>query len=406
MKNGLDAYIIDAVRTPRGAAREGGSLASVKSINLLKPLYLEMGQRLGPALAEVSDVVLGCVTAVSDQGANIAKISALFADWPESISGMTLNRFCASGLDAVTLAAVKVHSSMENIVVAGGVESMSRVPLLKDRGAWFADPEVAEKTGFIHMGISADLVATQSRISREEADRYALASHQRAAKAQSEGRFAHSIVPLRARDGALLLDHDESVDEQMSAEKLAGEALSFPGIAEDGGEALIRKRYPNLKEMTYIHTNLTSPARVDGAALVAIANGETVERLSLKARARILSYANASVEPVLMLTGAVQAAKDALSKANLHPGMIDLWEVNESFAGTVIDFMRKLEIDSDRVNVNGGAIALGHALGATGSILVGTILDELERQDLRYGCVAICAGAGIGQALVLERLRT
>ncbi|RYZ48871.1 MAG: acetyl-CoA C-acyltransferase [Proteobacteria bacterium] len=405
MKDGLDAYIIDAVRTPRGAAREGGALQQVKSIHLLKPLYQELGQRLGPALDEVSDVVLGCVTAVGDQGANIAKISALFADWPESISGMTLNRFCASGLDAVTLAAVKVHSSMENIVVAGGVESMSRVPLLKDRGAWFADPEVSEKTGFLHMGISADLVATQGGISREEADRYALASHQRAARAQAEGRFAHSIIPVRSRDGAVLLDHDESVDLEMTAAKLSSEKLAFPGIAEDGGEALIRKKYPALKEMNYIHTNLSSPARVDGAALVAIANRATIDRLAVKPRAQILSYAHASVEPVLMLTGAVLAAKNALAKADLHPGMIDLWEVNESFAGTVIDFMNKLELDSERVNVNGGAIALGHALGATGSILVGSLMDELDRQDLRYGCVAICAGAGIGQAIVIERIK-
>jgi acetyl-CoA C-acetyltransferase len=406
MNNGLDAFIIYAIRTPRGAAREGGALQQVKSIHLLQPLYKEMGQRLGAALQNVNDVVLGCVTAVSDQGANIAKISSLFADWPESISGMTLNRFCASGLDALSLAAVKVHSSMEDLVVAGGVESMSRVPLLKDRGAWFADPEVAEKTGFIHMGISADLVATLAGVSRNESDRYALRSHQRAARAQAEGRFAHSIVPIRGRDGAILLDHDEAIDASISAEQFAEEKLAFVGIAEDGGEALIRRRYPDLEKINYVHTNLSSPARVDGAALVAIANQKTIERLGLKARARVLSYANASVEPLVMLTGAVLAAKEALTKANLHPGMIDLWEVNESFSATVLDFIKKLELDEDRVNVNGGAIALGHALGASGSILLGTLLDELERQDLRYGCVAICAGAGIGQALVIERLKS
>jgi acetyl-CoA C-acetyltransferase len=399
----LDAYVYDAVRTPRGAGKDVGALRAVKPIDLLSPLYRALAERSSLARDAVEDVVLGCSVQVEDQGANLAKTSSLYAGWSESISGVTLNRFCASGLDAITYAALKVASGMESLVVCGGVESMSRVSMFADGGPWFADPKVAAATRFVHMGVAADVVATREGITRAECDDYAAVSQMRAARARDESRFARAIVPVRAEDGRVLLDRDECVRERVTKERLAALPAAF---AELGAAALplVRARYPEIARIAPVHHAGSSPALADGASLLLIGNRAAGERHGLRARARIRAYANVSVEPVAMLTGAAPATKKALRAAGISARDIDLFECNESFAAPTLAFMRALEIDPARVNVNGGAIALGHPLGATGGILVATLIDELARRGGALGAVAICAGAGIAAALVVERV--
>ncbi len=403
--NGEGAFLYDAVRTPRAltASRRAGALASVKPIDLLATLYQALETRLGLDTRTVDDVVLGCSTQTGEQGANLAKISSLYAGWSHEISGVTLNRFCASGLDAVAYAAMKVATGSEALVVAGGVESLSRVPMLADNGAWFADPDVAKATAFVHMGVSADLVATLGGFSREACDAYALASHQRAHAARDAGHFVRSVVPV-TRDGVTLFDHDDAFRSDASLASLAALPAAFAEIGAAGADALARTRYPQISVVNHVHTAGSSPARVDGASLVVVGSRAAGERLGVQPRARIVASANASVEPVVMLTAGVKATAKALTQAKLTTRDVALFECNESFSATVLDFIARLEIDAAKVNVNGGAIALGHPLGASGGILIGTLLDELERRSERFGVVAMCAGAGIGAAMVIERL--
>ncbi|MGQ0508222.1 MAG: acetyl-CoA C-acyltransferase [Myxococcaceae bacterium] len=384
----MNAFIYDAVRTPRGAGKESGALAKVKPVELLKPLYGALRERTG--VDDVEDIVLGCSVQTGEQGANLAKISALYAGFGPSASGVTLNRFCASGLDALAYAALKVSSGMERQVVAGGVESLSRVGMFADKGPWFADPEVASSTHFVHMGVAADLIAAIEGISREECDALALQSQQRAKVAREEGRFARSMIPVAG------LERDECVREGVTAAKLATMPAAF---AELGAEALprIREAYPALKTLPAVHHAGSAPALADGASLLLVGSEKT------KARARIRAYANVAVEPRAMLSGAAPAAQKALRLAGLDVKDLDLVEMNESFAAPVLSFMRQMGLASDKVNVNGGAIALGHPLGATGGVLAMTLLDELERGGKALGLVVIVAGAGIAQALILER---
>ena len=332
------------------------------------------------------------------------KIAALYAGLSDRVSGVTLNRFCASGLDAVTMAALKTHGRMESLVIAGGVESMSRVPMLSDGGAWFSDAEVAQRTSFVHMGVSADVVATLAGITRAQYNAWTVRSHARATMARQSGAFARSIVPVVDAKGERVLATDEWVRPTTSLASLAKLPAAFEGIGSAGADALVRARFPAIAAVQHVHTAATAPGRVDGASLVVVANESAVRERGLKARGRVRAYAHASVDPVSMLTGGAVAAQRALTYAGLHARDVDLWECNESFAATVLDFIARLDIDDERVNVNGGAIALGHPLGATGAMLVGTLLDELERRDRRVGVVAMCAGAGIGQAVVVERV--
>lgn len=400
----MDAYLYDALRTPRGAGKPGGALSAVTPIELVSTLLRALPTRMKIDSSVFEDLILGCVTQVGEQGANLARIAALSAGWSDAVSGMTLDRFCTSGLDALNLAATKVNSGMEELVVAGGVESMSRVPMMSDRGAWFTDPEVAKATGFIHMGIAADLIATLDRVSREECDAWALRSHQRAASAWSEGRFARSIVPVCDREGTVICARDEWVREGLSAEKLAKLSPAFAEAGAKGGDAVALGRYPEAGEIRHVHTVASAPGVVDGAALLLVGSRAAGERYGLKPRARVRAYANASVEPTIMLTAPAPATQKALARAGMSARHVDRFEVNESFSAVVLRYLRAMELDAERVNVDGGAIAMGHPLGATGAMLIGTLLDSMERDDLGVGVVAMCAGAGLGTATVIERV--
>jgi len=398
----MEAYLIDAVRIPRGRFQKG-ALASLKSVELLKPLYQALEERNQLDPHEVEDVVLGCVTAVGDQGANISKISSLYAGWSDSVSGATVNRFCTSGLDACNIATAKIMSGMEQLVVAGGVESMSRVPMFSDGGAWFKDPEVAKATRFLHMGISADLIASLENYDRSRLDEVALQSQHRSAYARDHGHFSNSLIPVKDQEGNLLLETDETIRSGITLEKLGQLPPSFAeaGIQFD---TMALKQYPQLSKIEHLHHAGTSPSLVDGASLLLIASPQKTEALQLKPRARIRHFADACGEPILMLTGHIKATQKLLKATGLSVKDIDLFEVNESFAASVLKYQQDLDVEPNKMNVNGGAIAMGHPLGATGGLLIGTLLDELERRDLKRGVVAICAGAGIGVATLIERL--
>ena len=396
----LDAYIFDTVRTPRGKGREGGGLAEVKPIELLEGLYDALADRRDFPLEAVDDVLLGCVTQTDEQGSDLARISVLYADWPVSVSGMTLNSFCASGLDAVNLGAAKVATGMEDLVVAGGVESISRVPMFSDEGPWFADPEVAKKTRFVQMGFAADVVASREGLDRQTLDEYAVQSHHRAARATEEGRFDPSLVPVTDDDGEPILDRDELIRPATSVELIEG---FDPAFADETSEAFADEVYPDL-ELRHLHHRANSPSLADGAALSLVGNEKAAEATGLEPRARIVSWANASMEPVAMLTACNQATEQALDQAGMTADDIDLFEVNEAFAAVPVKFQRDFDVDPERLNVNGGTIAMGHAMGATGTMLVGNVVDELERRDLATGLVTISGGAGLGSAAVIERV--
>lgn len=398
-----DAYIFDAIRTPRGKGRKNGALAGVPPIQLLTTLLQELQQRHALNTSQVDDIVLGCVTPVGEQGANIARSAALMAGWSTDVPGMQLNRFCASGLEAVNVAAMKVRSGWEELIVAGGVESMSRVAMGSDGGALMDDPVVAEQIGFVPQGIGADLIATIEGFSRDQLDAYALSSQQRAAIAQQEVRFK-SLVPIHDGDGNLLLARDEHPRADSS---LAGLAQLQPVFADMGRarfDAIALKKYPQVAQIDHHHTAGNSSGIVDGAALVLIGSKAKGEALGLRPRARIVASALVGSEPTIMLTGPAPATRKALAKAGMQLSNIDLIECNEAFAAVVLKFMRDLGLDSnERINVNGGAIALGHPLGATGAILLGTALDELERSDRSTALITLCAGGGMGIATIIER---
>ncbi len=399
-----DALIFDAVRTPRGKGKKSGSLHESKPIHLLKTVMDAIQSRNQLNTENVNDLFIGCVTPVKDQGANIAKAALLYSGWDQSVPGMQINRFCASGLEAVNLAAMKIRAGWGNLVVAGGVESMSRVPLGSDGGALLFDPEVATKTGYIPQGVSADLIASIEGFSREDLDNYALQSQLRAATAQQKGYFDKSIIPVYDQNGLLILDKDEYLRPNTTIEDLSTLSPSFEAIGKMGYDAVGYAKYPFLDHLKHLHTAGNSSGLVDGASLILLGSKEKGEKLGLKPRARILSAVTVSVEPTIMLTGPGPASLKALEYAKMNKKDIDLWEMNEAFASPVLKFQRDLDIDNDILNVNGGAIALGHPLGATGSMLLGTLLDELERRNLETGLVTLCIGGGMGIATIIERI--
>ena len=399
-----DALIYDAVRTPRGKGKKDGSLHQVTPIHLLKNLFDAVRERNDLDTAKVDDVVLGCVTPIGEQGADIARTAVLYSGWDQSVAGVTQSRFCASGLESVNLAAMKVMSGQEDMVVGGGVESMSRWPMGSDGGAWAMDPAVNAATDFVPQGISADLIATLEGFDRETVDRYAVRSQQLAALAQSENRFAKSLVPVKDLNGLTVLDRDETVRGETSVDKLGQLKPSFQTIGDMGFDATALRKYPQLDRITHVHHAGNSSGVVDGAALVLVGSEAAGQAQGLKPRARIRACAVDGSEPTIMLTGIAPASRKALAKAGMNVADIDLFEINEAFAAVVLRAARDLELDMDKVNVNGGAIAMGHPLGATGAIILGTVLDELERRDLNTALISLCVGGGMGIATIIERV--
>jgi acetyl-CoA C-acetyltransferase len=398
-----EAFIFDAVRTPRGRGKRG-ALHSVKPVALAAGVLDALRERADLDTARVDDVLLGIVTPVGEQGGDLARAAVLMAGWDISVPGTQLNRFCASGLEAVNLAAQKVRSGYDDLVVAGGVESMSRVPMGSDGGPWMIDPETSLKTGFIPQGVSADLIATLEGFSRLDVDTYAWESQQRATQARDKGYFDRSLVPVVDQNGTVLLDADEAIRPDTTVAGLAELKPSFAELGAMGFDAVAIDRYPMVERINHVHTAGNSSQIVDGAAAVLIGNERVGADLGLAPRARIVSTAAVGTDPTIMLLGPGPAARKALAKAGLTVGDIDLFEVNEAFAAVVLRFMRELGVPHDIVNVNGGAIALGHPLGATGAMLLGTLLDELERRDLRRGLVTLCVGGGMGVATIIERV--
>lgn len=400
---GRSAYIFDAIRTPRGKGKRGGALYTVKPITLLANLLNELKNRHDLDTSQVEDIVIGCVTPVSDQGANIAKTAALVADWDEVTAGTQINRFCASGLEAVNLAAAKVMAGFEDLIVAGGVESMSRVPMGSDGGAMVLDPQTNAKTNFIPQGVSADLIATLDDFSREDVDRFALQSQLKAAKAWHEGYFDRSVIPVKDQNGIVLLSQDELIRET-SMQELGRLATAFSTMGKMAFDATAIRKYPQLETIHHVHTGGNSSGISDGAALLLIGSDDKGAALGLKPRARIVTSAVISTDPTLMLSGPAPATRKALRQAGLTIHDIDLFEVNEAFSSVVLRFQQELEIPVEKINVNGGAIAMGHPLGATGAMILGTCLDELERRQLRYGLCTLCVGGGMGVATIIERI--
>jgi acetyl-CoA C-acetyltransferase len=400
-----EPLIFDAIRTPRGKGKVNGSLHATKPVDLVVGLMHEALSR-NPDLDpnRVDDVVLGCVTPIGDQGADIAKTAAIKAGLPDTVAGVQLNRFCASGLEAVNIAAQKVASGWEDLVFAGGVESMSRVPMGSDGGAWAMDPETAYDTSFVPQGISADLIATVEDFSRDDVDAYAVRSQERASAAQAEGRFSGSVVPVLDINEQVVLDHDEFIRPGTTVETLAGLKPSFAAIGDMGGfDAVALQKYHWVEKINHVHTPGNSSGIVDGASLVVIGNEKTGSDLGLRARAKILATAVSGADPTIMLTGPAPASRKALDKAGLTVDDIDLIEINEAFAAVVLRYVKDMGWDMDKVNVN-GAIAMGHPLGATGGMILGTLVDELERQDKRYGLATLCIGGGMGIATIVERI--
>ena len=399
----FDAYLYDHCRTPRGKGKPEGGLHAATPIWLVRTLLQDLQRRTRLDTTLVDDVVLGCVTPIAEQGGDIARIAVLDAGWAETVGGLTQSRFCASGLESVNLAAAKVASGFERLVVAGGVESMSRVPMGSDGGAWLQDARVIEAVGFVPQGISADLIATLEGFSRAELDAYAARSHQRAATARAEGRFARALVPVHDEAGTLLLAEDETIRPQTIAETLAALNPSFVKLGAKFDPLALRK-YPQAAAIEHRHHAGNSSGIVDGAALVLVGSRAGGDAAGLKPRARIRAAAVTGSEPTIMLTGTTPACLKALKQAGMQAADIDLWEINEAFAAVPMKTARDLGLDLARVNVNGGGIAMGHPLGATGAMLLGTLLDELERRDLQTGCVTLCVGGGMGIATVIERI--
>jgi acetyl-CoA C-acetyltransferase len=399
-----DAYIFDHVRTPRGKGKKDGSLHQATPVWLLRTLLMALQQRNSLDTSLVDDVVLGCVTPVGEQGADIARTAVLDADWAQSVAGVTLSRFCASGLEAVNLAAAKVMSGMEDMVVGGGVESMSRWPMGSDGGAWAMDPRINEKLGFAPQGIGADLIATLGGWGRADVDAFAVRSHQRAALARAEGRFKRSIVPVADLNGMLFLAEDETIRPGTTADSLARLEPSFAKLGQMGFDATALRKYTTVERIDHVHHAGNSSGIVDGAALMLLGSKSAGERAGLKARGCIRSMAVIGTEPTIMLTGPAPACRKALRRAGMAAGDIDLWEINEAFAAVPMLCARELGLDMERVNVNGGAIAMGHPLGASGCVILGTLLDELERRNLATGAATLCVGGGMGIATIIERV--
>ncbi len=400
----FDAYLYDHVRTPRGKGKKDGGLHQASPIWLLRTLLQALQQRQQLDTALVDDVVLGCVTPVGEQGADIARSAVLDAGWAQSVAGVTQSRFCASGLESVNLAAAKVASGFEQLVVAGGVEAMSRWPMGSDGGAWFMDPRVNEALGFIPQGISADLIATLEGFDRAALDAFASESHRRAAAAREAGFFKNSIVPVHDIAGLPLLAQDETIRPGTTPETLAKLEPSFAMMGGMGFDATALRKYTTLERIQHVHHAGNSSGIVDGAALMLVGSKAGGAAAGLRPRARIRAAAVIGSEPTIMLSGPTPACRKALKQAGMNAVDIDLWEINEAFAVVPMKTARDLGVSLERVNVNGGAIALGHPLGATGCILLGTLLDELERRSLSTGCATLCVGGGMGIATIIERV--
>jgi acetyl-CoA C-acetyltransferase len=400
-----DAFIYDHVRTPRGRGKSDGALHEITPVQLAAQALGALRDRSGLDTDLVDDVVLGCVAPIGEQGGNIARVAALVAGYAESVAGQQLNRFCASGLEAVNNAAAQVMSGQSEAVVAGGVESMSRVPMGADGAAWASDPAVAWQTSFVPQGIGADLIATQDGYAREDVDAFAVASQQRAAGAWAAGRFAGSIVAVRDVLGQVVLERDEHVRGDTTLQSLGGLKAAFEVPGEQAGfDAIALLRYPLVEAIRHVHTAGNSSGIVDGAAAMLVGSRRFGSRLGRKPRARIRAFTSIGSEPTIMLTGPSLVTEKLLKRAKMTIADIDLFEVNEAFASVVMRFMRHFGVAHDKVNVNGGAIAMGHPLGATGAMILGTVLDELERRDLSTALVTLCVGAGMGTATIIERV--
>jgi acetyl-CoA C-acetyltransferase len=397
------AFIYDTVRTPRGKAREGGALNHCTALDLQTVLIAALQQRTGLPPAQVQDIILGCVTQTGEQGGNIAKVAALYAGLPSSVPGITVNRYCTSGLDALQLAAMKVQLGDADCVLAGGVETMSRVPMMSDKASFYSDPKVVRKARFVPMGLAADLIASLEGITREDCDNYAVETQRRAARAQAEGRFDRSLIGVPGPDGAVV-DRDEAVRGDITQEKLAGFDPLFQSFGEQGYAAAFQQHYPDLA-LQYMHHAGNSPAMVDGASLALIGSAALGQHIGLQPRAKIVAMATVCASEWLALTGGIDVVAAVLKRAGMQHADIDLVEFNEAFAGPTVKFVREMPWEPEQINPNGGAIALGHAMGATGTSLVGMVLDELERRDQSVGLIAVSGAAGIGAGLIIERLR-
>ena len=400
-----DAFIYDAVRTPRGRGKSDGALHEVTALNLASQAIgaLKDRNKLDPKL--VDDVVLGCVDPVGEAGGDIARVAAIMAGFGNEVPGVQINRFCASGLDAVNFAAAEIMSGQHDMTIGGGVESMSRVGIGAAGGAWPSDPSIALKSYFVPQGISADLIATKYGFSRDDVDAYAVESQKRAAKSWEEGRFKNSVVPVKDVNGITLLAKDEHMRPTTSMQSLAQLNPSFVQMGEMAGfDAVAVQRYPEIEAVNHVHTPGNSSGIVDGAAAVLVGNAAAGKAAGLKPRARIRQFANIGSEPSIMLTGPIPVTEKVLRKAGMTTADIDLWELNEAFASVVLRYMQALDIPHDKINVNGGAIAMGHPLGASGAMILGTVLDELERRDLNTALVTLCIGVGMGTATIIERV--
>ncbi len=397
------AYIYDAVRTPRSKGKADGTLHEVKPIDLGAGLLRSLQERNDLDTSYVDDVIMGCVAPVGEQGSDIAKMIVQNADWDESVAGVQLNRFCASGLEAVNTAAQKVASGWEQLVVAGGVESMSRVPMGADGGAMGSDAAFIVKTGFVPQGIGADTIATLDGYSREDVDAYAMESQKRAAHARDNGYFDNSVVPVKDKNGVTILQRDDFIKPGTDMQALGNLRASFAEMGKYGFDDVILKKYNQLDAINHVHTAGNSSGIVDGASAVLIGSEQAGKDLGLKARGRIVAGSILSSDPIIMLAGPGPAAKKALKTAGLTANDIDLWEINEAFASVAMRYMKDLDIDHSITNVNGGSIAMGHPLGATGGCLVSTMLDELERRDLRRAMLSLCVGGGMGISCIIER---
>ncbi|MFT5934888.1 MAG: acetyl-CoA C-acetyltransferase [Hydrogenophaga sp.] len=399
-----EAFIFDAIRTPRGKGKRDGSLHEVKPVNLLAGLLTELQRRNDLDTTAVDDVVMGVVSPIGEQGSVLPKVAALKAGWDWRCSGVQINRFCASGLEAVNMAAMKVKSGWEDLVVAGGVESMSRVPIGSDGGAWAQDPETNSATLFVPQGIGADLIATLNGFSRADVDAFALASQQRATAARAAGYFDASVVPVKDALGQTILAQDEFIKPHTTMGGLAGLRAAFEQLGAMGFDAVALQRYPQVERIHHVHHAGNSSGIVDGAAALLIGSEAAGQTHGFTPRARIVAVALSGADPTIMLTGPMPAARKALAKAGLTVDQIDLFEVNEAFAAVPMKFMQEMGVPHEKVNVNGGAIALGHPLGATGAMILGTLVDELHRRQLRYGLATLCVGGGMGIATIVERV--
>ncbi len=404
--SGNEAFIYEAIRTPRGRGKANGSLHGVKPVSLVTGLIDEMRTR-HPDLDtnQVDDLILGCLTPIGDQGANIAKTAAIASGLPDTVAGMQINRYCSSGLEAINTAAAKVRSGWDQMLFAGGVESMSRVPMGSDGGPWAMDPETAYTTYFVPQGISADLIATTEGFTRDDVDAYAARSQEKAAAAWSSGRFAKSIVPVKDINGVTILDHDEFMRPETTVESLSKLNPSFAAMGDMGGfDAVALQKFHWVERIDHVHTPGNSSGIVDGAALTLVGNEAAGAAAGLTPRARVVATAVTGADPTIMLTGPTPATHKVLASAGLKPADIDVWELNEAFASVVLKWMKDFDLDIEQVNVNGGAIAMGHPIGATGAMITGTVMDELERTGGRYGLITLCIGGGMGIATIIERV--